>query len=150
VRSLNTFLRKIAGTVSVSEREEADNYLTSLRGLESRVMEDARETLENMNDNDMIDLTDDQINEVAAERASFSAAQFIVHNPVGQGGLSFFQDVMAKASHPNGPSWSIPANKDLRRYDGAIIVLQIQEWIQQLHVVLGLVVLLLEMPQLDD
>jgi hypothetical protein len=80
------------------------------------MLQETGDTLREMNENGLVDLTDDQIDEVAEDRAAFAAAQWTVHNPVGQGGMSFFQDVMAKASHPNGPAWSIPLNKDMRKH----------------------------------
>jgi hypothetical protein len=80
-------------------------------------MEDMmRNNLQEMNDDGLVDMTDPQIDKAAQDRASFAAANFIVHNPVGLGGASFFQDVMAQASHPNGYSWSISHNKDMRKH----------------------------------
>jgi hypothetical protein len=109
-------LRRLANTTSQSERDEANRYLDNMRGEENRVMGMMQSDLQEMDDEGLVDLTDKQIDEAAQDRASFAAANFIVHNPVGVGGATFFQNVMAQGSHKNGYHWSNTLNKDMRKY----------------------------------
>jgi hypothetical protein len=112
-------MKRVMDMTTTTEREEANEYLDNMRRYENGEREDFEETLQELNDKDVIDVADDVIAEVANERAAFSAAQHMVHNPAGVGATSFFQNVIAMGSHRNGLSWSIPYNKDMRLHDAS-------------------------------
>lgn len=109
----------MTNATTTTEREEADEYLNNLRRYENTERNDFREALKELDENEVIDVTDEVIDDIANERASFAAAQHIIHNPAGVGATSFFENVIARSSHPNGPSWSIPYNKDMRLHDAS-------------------------------
>ena len=110
-------MKKVTNVTTMTEREEANEYLNNLRRYENGERNEFQEALQELDENEIINLADDVIAEVANERGAFAAAQHIVNNPAGVNATTFFQDVIARSSHPNGPSWSIPYNKDMRLHD---------------------------------
>ena len=83
-------MKRVTDMTTTTEREEANEYLDNMCCYENGEREGFEETLQELNDKDVIDVADDVIAEVANEIAAFSAAQHMVHNPAGVGATSFF------------------------------------------------------------
>jgi ABC-type phosphate transport system ATPase subunit len=71
--------------------------------------------LEGLRTEGEVDLTNDDIEQHAMERAHTGMAHHIAHNPPGQLATSFYQNVMARACHPNGYGWSNSTNSNMRQ-----------------------------------
>jgi hypothetical protein len=112
-------MKRVTDGTTTTEREEANEYLDNMCRYENGEKTDFEVALQELDDNDVIDVADDVIAEVAKERGAFAAAQHMIHNPAGVGATSLFQNVIAMGSHRNGQSWSIPYNKDMRLHDAS-------------------------------
>jgi hypothetical protein len=98
------------------EREQANQYLNSVTNFGSSVGDDFRQTLEQLRQEGEVEVDDYEIEAAATDSAYFAMAQHMTHNPPTEAqGLSFFQKMLARADHPNGPAWSNTTNTSMRK-----------------------------------